>query len=117
MPLRAVLYREENRWVAHCLEFDLCGDGEEREEALIQLCECIVAQVQASIKHKNIAALFSPAEGRFFEMFAGGTRFDSKSCAAINLQIKANPVAIEEVKAREYADADHLGVNADLVPT
>ena len=35
MPLRVVFYREEEVWIAHCLEFDLAGDGATREEALI----------------------------------------------------------------------------------
>jgi hypothetical protein len=116
VPLRAVLYKEGKHWIAQCLEFDLCGDGDTREQAMSQLCQCILVQVQASIKHKNLAALFSPAEGRFFEMFALGTHFESESCAALTLKIDLAPVAIEKFEAREYAEPDLVGEDANLVP-
>ena len=65
-PLRVVFYREDDQWVAHCLEFDLVGAADDKEQALELLNEANEAQVQASIALKNPANLFSPAEGRFF---------------------------------------------------
>ena len=32
VPLRVVFYREDEVWIAHCLEFDLAGDGMTRED-------------------------------------------------------------------------------------
>ena len=34
VPVRVVFYREDGEWVAHCLEFDLIGDGTTKQEAL-----------------------------------------------------------------------------------
>lgn len=33
IPLRIVLYQEDSRWVAHCLEFNILGDGDTRPDA------------------------------------------------------------------------------------
>lgn len=81
IPLRVVFYREDEAWIAHCLEFDLVGDGDTREAALQSLAEAIGLQLEASVEHDNPRNLFRPAPGEFFQMFAelrcllrGGTR-------------------------------------------
>jgi predicted RNase H-like HicB family nuclease len=103
IPLRAVLYKEAGVWIAHCLEFDLLGDGETPEEALHCLSEAIVTQLDASIKFGNMANLFTPAEGKYFEMYAAGVDvFDGE------LQIKSvtDSVTIESMKTRAYSDVN-----------
>jgi predicted RNase H-like HicB family nuclease len=72
IPLRVVFYREEGQWIAHCLEFDLIGSGETREEAIGQLTAATQIQVEESLKHDNPRNLFFPAESQFFQMFAAG---------------------------------------------
>jgi predicted RNase H-like HicB family nuclease len=72
LPLRIVFYKEDGAWVAHCLEFDLLGDGSTQEHALGQLLEAISLQIEATLEHNNPANLFCPADGKFFEMFAAG---------------------------------------------
>lgn len=107
MPVRAVLYREDGRWVAHCLEFDLIGDGESPEEAVESLNEAISIQVQDTLKSGNARNLFSPADGEYFEMFAAGK---SVAQGVLTLRkISADGIEIEGVDTREY-DVD------DLVP-
>lgn len=102
IPLRAVLYREEGIWIAHCLELDLLGDGDTREEALKLLSEAILVQVQACLKYKSLQQLFRPADPKYFGMFAAG-----KDVAAGELQLAQtiDSVTIEEIEAREYQDA------------
>ncbi len=39
--LRVVFYKDDGEWVAHCLEFDLCGDGKTKEQALKSLSQAI----------------------------------------------------------------------------
>jgi predicted RNase H-like HicB family nuclease len=101
IPLRAVFYRESGRWVAHCLEFDLSGDGETPEAALKDLSEAIACQVEATLQNGNLANLFSPADGKFFAMFAAGT-----DLALGPLQLRKQNVTIEELQTREYTDPD-----------
>jgi len=62
-PVRAVLYREDGSWVAHCLEVDLCGNGNTPEESLQSLSVAMVIQIEHSIKENNPANLFCPADG------------------------------------------------------
>lgn len=100
-PVRAVLYREDGSWVAHCLEFDLCGNGETPEDSLRSLSTAMVIQIEHSIKENNPANLFCPADGRFFQMFAAG-----KNVAFGSLEMRSviDGFEIESVDAREYEE-------------
>jgi predicted RNase H-like HicB family nuclease len=98
IPLRVVFYRDEGVWVAHCLEFDLMGDGATQAEALRNLEEAMTLQIEASLKSGNRANLFKPAAGRFFEMFAAGT-----DVAHGEVHIESEAVTIDDLSAREYS--------------
>jgi len=37
VPLRVLFYKDDGDWIAHCLEFDLLGDGAASGEALGRL--------------------------------------------------------------------------------
>ena len=110
VPLRVVLYREDGDWIAHCLEFDLIGDGTTKEKALASLSEAILLQLEVSIKHNAPENLFRPAEGRFFRMFAMG-----KNTAAGEFRLKCGSVEVEidSTETREYCE-DEIGEG--LVP-
>jgi predicted RNase H-like HicB family nuclease len=106
IPLRIVFYQEEGSWIAHCLEFDLVGDGETQPEALTSLADAIDLQIEATIEHGNPANLFSPAEGRYFQMFAEG-----KDLALGELALQpAHGVVIERMESREYLQGDLVPV-------
>src|SRR5438445_2162924 len=72
IPLRVVFYKEEGDWVAHCLEFDLIGDGPTKEDALKDLSQAIAIQVEASLEHNNPANLFTSADWKYHARFAAG---------------------------------------------
>ena len=102
IPLRIVFYRQEGRWVAHCLEFDLCGDGDSREDALNCVWDAIGYQVQESLEHDNPANLFTPADGKYFQMFAAG-----QDVAIGQLQLKhVENVVVGQPETRVYSDDD-----------
>jgi hypothetical protein len=102
IPLRAVFYKEGDVWVAHCLEFDLLGHGSTKKKALALLAKAIGVQIEASIKHNNLANLFTPAEGEYFRMFAAG-----KDVAVGKLEIApVDSVTIEDFTTREYAEPE-----------
>jgi predicted RNase H-like HicB family nuclease len=82
ISLRVVFYRDDSRWIAHCLEFDLLGDGRTKENALESLAAAIDLQLEESFKHNNPSNLFSPAPSEAWEMFALG-----KDTAAGNLSV------------------------------
>lgn len=98
IPLRIVFYKEDGDWIAHCLEFDLCGDGATHEEALKSLARAIDIQVEQSVEHDNLRNLFTPADGEYFQMFAEG-----QDVAVGQMEFKPiKSVVIERTEAREY---------------
>jgi predicted RNase H-like HicB family nuclease len=101
VPLRVVFYKDGQDWIAHCLEFDLMGDGPTRREALDRMVDAISIQAQASIENNNPENLFKPADAKYFMMFAAG-----KDVAGGELHIKIDSVTIEDAETREYTESD-----------
>jgi len=99
IPIRVVLYQEDGRWIAHCLEFDLLGDGATQEDALQCLKGAIQTQIDAVVDHDSLESLYFPAEGKYFRMYAEGREIALK--ATVHFEVK-NPVQIERLEAREY---------------
>lgn len=101
IPLRIVFYREDDAWIAHCLEFNLLGDGTTREEAFAALREAVEIQFTESIKHDNLMNLFDPADAKYLRMFAAG-----KDVAVAHFELKSDAVSIVETEAREFCEED-----------
>lgn len=99
VPLRVVFYKDEDDWIAHCLEFDLCGDGKTKEEAAACLEEAIAIQARASFEHRNLKNLFSPADGELFRKFAAG-----RDIAMGELHVDLEGFTIGRTEAREYVE-------------
>jgi predicted RNase H-like HicB family nuclease len=113
IPLRVVFYKEGGDWVAHCLEFDVIGDGPTKSKALNALTKAIRIQVAYSFEHQNIDNLFSPAEGKYFRMFAAGKKVPSKNIAIGALKI---PLVVDRTEAREYVEEESKDAADALVP-
>ncbi len=107
IPLRIVFYKEGGAWIAHCLEFDLCGDGKTRRDALVSLSKAIAVQVKFSIKNGNRKNLFSPAPSDVQAMFFSG-KATGKGEIALEIE-KIDGVVFEDQEYREY-----LGGRSDL---
>lgn len=108
IPLRVVFYREDGRWVAHCLEFDLCGDGASKVEALKSLSQSITLQVRASIEHDSDQNLFSPAPGEIQERFFAGQHVAE---GELQLELgteRLDHFEIEGTECREYSEDSDL---------
>jgi predicted RNase H-like HicB family nuclease len=101
IPLRIVFYRESDAWIAHCLEFDLCGDGETKEAALDNLSEAVRLQLEFSVEQSNFGNLFAPAGGKFFQMFAAGTDI---TVGRLNFTNEA--LAFDATEMREFVGND-----------
>ena len=97
VPLRVVFYKDGPDWLAHCLEFDLIGEGAEKTDALDRLVEAIALQVEASAKYGNPQNLFKPADGRIFAMFAAG-----RDVTVGNLDQQFDGLIIQNAVAREF---------------
>ena len=104
IPLRAVLYREDDHWIAHCLELDLLGDGANPAEAVQMMVQAILSQIESCRKHEAAHALFTPAEGKYFEMFAAGKDVVVDEIVPSLKERLGDPVRIESLEARQYSD-------------
>ena len=105
IPLRVVFYPEDGEWIAHCLEFDLLGSGETKQEAVESLAEAIRLQVDESLRHDNPRNLFTPADGEFFEMFAAGREIAAGELRIEPSELSQASLTIERTDAREYLHA------------
>src|SRR5262249_42937258 len=104
-PLHVVFYYEQDRWIAHCLQFDLIGDGETKSEAIDVLMQAISMQVEASLESHDIENLFHPADGRYFGMFAMGRDIEIDGAAP-----NVPGLQIEEIIARECVSVENAAV-------
>jgi predicted RNase H-like HicB family nuclease len=111
MSVRAVLYKEEGSWIAHCLEFDLIGHGATKRKSLKALSQAIAVQLQASIEDRNPGNLFRPAPGEYFERFAEGKHI---AVGTLSVKVKRSPYRIETIEAREYCESD---AGRECIPT
>lgn len=108
VPVRVVFYREEGSWIAHCLEFDLLGDGETQEQALGKLSGSIQIQVEATVDYGNPANLFSPADGKYFRMFAAG---EDLTAPDMSLGFKPlDQITIDQVQFRQFVEPEAAAV-------
>ena len=100
IPLRVVFYFEEDAWTAHCLEFDLVGTGASKNEALAMLTEAIEVQAAFSFDTGNLENLFTPADGKYFLMWAKG-RYVTQG------ELHLQPISVEGIEgidAREFCN-------------
>ena len=109
IPLRVVFYKEDGSWIAHCLEFDLCGDGATKVDALRQLTEAIAIQLAETLENGNLRNLFSPASGDVQEKFFAGK---NTALGELHWSIEnTNSIELSEPECREYcddaSDSDH----------
>jgi predicted RNase H-like HicB family nuclease len=105
IPLRVVFYQEDGVWIAHCLEFDLAGDGETKQAALNSLETAIQIQLDESIAHDNPSNLFNPADSELFAKFAAGQDVVSGTMFLRLERSRVDHVEIGDVQMREYAGA------------
>lgn len=100
VPLQIVLYKDSDQWVAHCLQFDLIGVGDTKQEAMLLLNEAIGIQIHESFQSGNQSNLFCPADGTCFQMFAAG-----EDIAETELRVIVEPcpdLVIERTDIREF---------------
>lgn len=113
IPLRIVFYEDDGRWIAHCLEFDLIGDGGSPKEALTSLGKAIHVQVAMSVEKGSPRSLFTPADPEYFEKFARG---QDSPVAVGELTMSMRTVKIERAEIRQYipdpADAPNTYAHA-----
>jgi predicted RNase H-like HicB family nuclease len=70
LDFRVLIYRENDFWIAHCLETDLVAEGETVAQAIDSLIDISNVQIQAALEEGDLASIFSPAPADVWRMYA-----------------------------------------------
>jgi predicted RNase H-like HicB family nuclease len=68
--LRALIYRDDDCWVAHCLETDVVADGPTPAKAYASLLSLTNLQIAAALEEGDIRSIFRPAPEEIHAQFA-----------------------------------------------
>jgi hypothetical protein len=98
VELRAVVYRHQEWWIAHCLELDLVSEGTTPENALRDLLEISIFQVETAQEMGNLESIFRPAPPEIWAMY-------SRAGNLPPMKKKLTSRSIERFEAREAAFA------------
>ena len=73
IELRGVAYRDNQWWIAHCLEMDVVAEGATQEaiKDLIALCDL---KIEDAIKEGDVQSIFRPAPPEIWELYARATK-------------------------------------------
>jgi len=77
--LDVLLYRDEQQWVAHCLQLDLVEYGHTRKAAQAAILDVIRAHIEYAIEHDNMEYLFHPAPSDVWKLFLKSQRIGRKT--------------------------------------
>jgi predicted RNase H-like HicB family nuclease len=70
LTLRALLYRGDGVWIAHCLELDLVADGATPHQAITALMELTEFQIETAMEEGDLSSIFRPAPPDIQSAFA-----------------------------------------------
>lgn len=69
IKLNVVIYKEEDYFVAHCLQMDIVTTGETPEEAQKNMDDLIRVQVSTAFENDNLEHLFRSAPKEIWQRF------------------------------------------------
>jgi len=74
LSIRAVVFQENGRWIAQCLEYDLCTSAGDRKELTRNLASQLRLQIMLDlIKGERPFQGLPRAPQKFWEMYSGST--------------------------------------------
>lgn len=74
LDIRAVLYREDEWWIAHCLELDLPAEGKTQREAIEALMELTETHIEQAMAEGALESIFRPAPQELWRMYSLASR-------------------------------------------
>ena len=72
LDLRALLYREDSWWIAHCLETDIVAEGRTPVQAFEVLQSLTALQVRSALEDGDLQSIFRQAPREICAAFAVG---------------------------------------------
>jgi len=70
LTLRALIYKEDGVWIAHCLELDLVADGSTPHQAMMALMELTEFQIEVAMDEGDLSSIFRSAPPEIHSAFA-----------------------------------------------
>jgi hypothetical protein len=92
--LRAVLHREGDTWIAHCLDLDIVSTGATQWDAARVLADAVIAQLAYAREEDNYAYLFHPAPADVWRRLAGALQ-GTQSTMIVQLANQEPPTVLE----------------------
>jgi len=74
---RILIKKEDDLWVAHCLELDLVANAPSQEQVQEEIANVIIAQVRYCLVHDNMDCLFRRAPEDVWEEYNACSQQDS----------------------------------------
>ena len=72
LTLRALIYRDDDWWVAHCLETDVVAEGKTPVQAFDNLQSLTGFQIEMALKEGDLQSIFRQAPPEILSAFAVG---------------------------------------------
>lgn len=66
--LKFIFYREEDRWVGHCLETDTVVEGMTPAEAVRNLKDALELQITDALTKQDVGRIYNPAPREYWRM-------------------------------------------------
>jgi predicted RNase H-like HicB family nuclease len=70
--LRALIYRDDDWWVAHCLETDVVAEGGTPTQAFANLQSLTALQIETALESGDLQSIFRQAPPEILSAFATG---------------------------------------------
>lgn len=74
IKLNVLVYREENEWIAHCLQMDLVAASEDKVSVQDDIIDLIKAHVVYALENDNIDHIFKSAPAEEWERLSRSQR-------------------------------------------
>jgi predicted RNase H-like HicB family nuclease len=69
ISLSAIIYREDDTWLAHCLEMDIVAEGETPGKAWRDLDDLCKLQINIALEEGDLESIFRPAPSEIWKLF------------------------------------------------
>ena len=99
LSFRGVLYQEDDMWIAHCLETDIVAEGKTQQEAVKNILDLSLFQVETALEDGDLKSIFRPAPPDVMHMYALASKMAtprprSKRATAVEQQFELRELAL-----------------------
>jgi len=85
--LSAVVYREDNLWLAHCLELDIVAEAKTVDNAVSSLVSLCDLQIKVALEEGDLQSIFRPAPAEIWKLFTVAQKKQLRSKRAFKMPV------------------------------